>query len=131
MRVAAAILLLAFSVSAQQAHHIDFTKELVGFDGKPLLDPIDPVNPGKKPDQMTLGEVSINALETGLTEDRDMTGEKKIELDNLARKIYKNKDCVLTAEETTLLKQRIGRLYGPLVVGVAWRLIDPAIEDKK
>jgi hypothetical protein len=57
-----------------------------------------------------------------------LTGKAKFELDDLARRVYRNKSAVLSPEDQTLLKDRIARLYGPLVVGVAWRLIDPTVK---
>ena len=103
--------------------HIDFTQVLNGLDGKPVMG-----GDAKNPTQLTLSDVAITALETPLEEDRGLTGKAKFELDDLARRVYRNKSAVLSPEDQTLLKDRIARLYGPLVVGVAWRLIDQTVK---
>jgi hypothetical protein len=121
------LLLLAFTPAAafaqtapDTARHIDFTKVLTGFDGKLI------VTSDKNSEKLTLGAVCVNALEISLDEDRGASGQQKFEADQLARKIWGKNDAVLKAEEIALLKTRIGKTYGPLVVGAAWRLLDPA-----
>jgi hypothetical protein len=114
------ILLFAGALLAQ-TQAIDFTRVLVGVDGKPLQSS-DP----KKTTGMTLSEAAVAGLETILDEDKQSSGTDKFKLDELAHKIYEKKSVVLTVEEIALIKTRIGKAYGPLVVGPAWRLLDPA-----
>lgn len=102
-----------------QARHIDFTKELHGLDEKPILS-----SDGKTP--FTLGEVCVNALELSSPEDKNITGVDKLKMYELAKKIYKNKDAVLTAEEVTLIKDRVAKYYATIVVGPAFEILDPA-----
>ncbi|HEX4039029.1 MAG TPA: hypothetical protein VHX37_13295 [Acidobacteriaceae bacterium] len=108
-------------VMAQHEKGIDFTQQLTTLAGTPL-----PSSPEKGASALTLGDVCVNALETPLEADRGVSGEAKFKLDSLARKIYGKKDVLLTVDESALLKQRIGQAYGPLVVGQAWRMLDPA-----
>lgn len=115
---------LAFAQTApkpEQPRHIDFTQALMGIDGKKLVR-----GDAKQPETITLGDIAVQALETPLEEDKQMQGDAKFKLDLLARRIYRNADVVLSVEDTALLKQRIGKAYGPMVVGAAWRLLDPA-----
>ena len=111
---------MAFA-QVQQPVVTDFTSILTGLDGKPLM-----TGDTKAPTGLTLGDVCVQALETPLEEDKQMDGSKKFALDQLARKIYHNKAATLSLEDLTLLKQRVGKAYGPLVVGAAWRLLDPS-----
>ncbi|UWZ84658.1 hypothetical protein [Occallatibacter riparius] len=105
--------------------HIDFTAKLLDLNSHPIA------LSEKDPTQVTLSYVCINALETPVDADREMAGEQKFAMDQLARKIYAQKDVVLSAEEITLLKKRVGMLYGPLVVGAAWRMLDSDAAEKK
>lgn len=129
MKSIIAVLLLAVSAfaSAQNGpRHIDFTTVLKGMDGKPLL-----ASAAKDAPPLTLGEVCVNALETIMDSDRQMSGAEKFKLDDLARRIFEKSDVVLSAEDIATLKERVGKVYGPLVVGNAWRLLDPAVELPK
>lgn len=116
-------LLFVFALLA--AAGIDFNQPLVGLDGKPIL-----TGDAKAPIVLTLGEASVTALENTLEEDKTATGAEKFKRDELARKVYKKSDVVLTAEEIALIKDRIGKSYGALVVGAAWRILDPAMQAK-
>jgi len=109
-----------------QPRTIDFTTALVGLDGKPMMNG-DP----KTPVALTLGEVSVTALEAQLEEDRTATGADKFKRDELARKVYQKKSVALTAEEIATIKDRIGKSFGAMVVGAAWRLLDPAVSPAK
>lgn len=103
--------------------HINFNQTLKGFDGKVIQTGGD----AKSSRPMTLGDAAIVALETPIEDDRKDTGDEKFKRDMLARKIYLDApSVVLTVEETALIKERIGKIYGPIVVGATWPLIDPA-----
>jgi hypothetical protein len=116
------LVLLAWHLQAQDARHIDFTKLLIGMDGNPVTF----ADAKGLPTPMTLGDAAVGALEVILEEDRQATGAAKFKLDELARKIYKKKDAVLLVEEVATIKERIGKYYGPMVIGPAWRILDPA-----
>jgi hypothetical protein len=114
--------------SAQESpRHIDFTQVLKDLDGKPL-----PVNPdGKLPAAATLGYVAKEALVNALQGDPP-EGAGKFDRWQLAAKIYPDKsDVVLTAEEVATIKDRIGKGFPALVVGPAWKLLDPAVTAAK
>jgi hypothetical protein len=123
-KFAFALLLLAGSMltyAQDKPRHINFTEALTGLDGKPIVQG-DP----KKAEPITLGDIAVASLENSLEEDRQMSGDAKFKLDTLARKIYKMKDAILTVEDISTIKQRIGKAYPPVIVGAAWRLLDPA-----
>lgn len=106
------------------ARHIDFTTVLTGLDGKPLQEPASPID--KTLHNVTLGSAAINALETTLDEDRSTTGEDKFKRDELARRINNKSDVVLSVEDIALIKHRIGAAYPSILVGAAWRILDPS-----
>jgi hypothetical protein len=115
--------MLPFVAMAQSTpRHIDFTQPLLALDGKTALSD----GSGKDAHAITLGDVCVNALETPTQQDQQMTGEQKFKLDELARRIYGQKDISLTVEDISTIKERVGKAYGPLIVGQVWRLLDPA-----
>ena len=130
LAVVAFVLLMAWNLHAQNVRRIDFTQPLIGMDGNPITSLLPPQ--GSSADAkgvltpMTLGDAAVSALETILEEDRQSPGAEKFKLDELARKIYKKKDAVLLVEEIATIKNRIGKYYGPIVIGPAWRILDPA-----
>lgn len=126
MKIIATILAaLAFTVSAAaQNRTIDFTQEIKGLNGEPFTQPITN-KPNTKPENLTLGDVTVNALETPVPDDIKLSGEDKFKMDLLARKVYKAKAVALTPDEIKTIKDRIGKIYAATVVGAAWRLLDP------
>jgi hypothetical protein len=100
-----------------QTHHVDFSTVLIGADGKPMP------NGDKK---LTLGDVAGAALMSTLEEDKNSTGAEKYKLFKLAQKVVGNKGP-FTVEDMALIKARIGKAYGPGVVGPAFELLDPAL----
>jgi hypothetical protein len=119
-----ALLLSAATLAgAQVKGTIDFTQPLHGLDGKPIL-----LTAEKNSPAATLGDVAVNALESVTDQDRGLTGQVKFQRDELARHIYGNKHAVLSIEDVSLIKDRIGQVYGPLVVGAAWPLLDPSMK---
>jgi len=123
-RTILALILASFALAADKPATIDFTQTITDLDGKPV-----PSGDAKTPN-LTLGAVAVNALEATLEEDRGQSGAEKFKADELARKVYKAKAAVLTVEEIALIKTRIGKAYGPLVVGSAWRLLDPSTKQQ-
>ena len=117
---------LALTLTAQaQGHAIDFTQVMKGLDGTAFTQTSGTTEKPQKPEQITLGDISVNALETLMPDDAKLTGEDKFKMDMLARKVYKAKSVTLSTDEVNLLKQRIGKLYGATIVGAAWRMLDP------
>jgi hypothetical protein len=121
--------LAAACLLANVASAADFTTSMKDMDGKPIT-----VCPQDKPDcgkELTLGEVAIGALNTSFADERDITGEEKFKRGELALRIHKDQHLGLTAEETATVKKLVGKLYTPLVVYQADKLLDPAAAAKK
>jgi len=93
-------------------------------------------NPKMKQVDMTLKRVCQNVL---LIEKRDTTGrgkpvppEEKFNRHNLALKIYSADDEIdLSIDDVKLLKDLIGELGTPLVIGQAWPILDPPAKEVK
>lgn len=99
---------------------IDFGASILDLDGEPLMEGENPI---------TLAAVSVNALLATLTDAQgqpeQLSGEDKVKSATLAQAIHTVGTVDLEAEQVALLKGRIGRLYGPLLVMQAWNLLDP------
>jgi len=74
-----------------------------------------------KTTEITLGSAIINAL---LVPVQNEKGEEKVKKYELGVRIHQNDEIDLTAEEAALVKKRIGDVYGPIVVGQVFRLIE-------
>lgn len=98
---------------------VDFSTKLVDLAGATIKD-----ENGK---DITLAIVCVNALTAIARGEENMQGVEKVKRAKLAETIYlANGQLKLTAEQTALLKELIGRLYTPLVVMRAWDLLDPS-----
>lgn len=94
----------------------DVTKVLVSMSGEPLKESVNGVAV-----DITLRTVIVNALLSPVEKD---SGMKKMEKEELARKIYQNDSVDLTIEDVKLIKDCIGELYAPIVVGQCWRFLE-------
>ena len=72
----------------------------------------------------TLGKCAANALLALTDADKDMTGETKVKRYDLAMRVVRG-DVSLKAEDISEIKKAIGKHYAPLIVGQAWRMLDP------
>jgi len=112
---------------------IDFTQIVIGVTGEPLTQAGKDCKPGQVPgkdcplEPQTLGDLALVALLAQIDEDRNLDPRKKYERDQLARKIFKNRNAALSPEEIALIKERIGKVYGPAQVGAAWPLLDETL----
>lgn len=141
--IAAIITALPAKAEEKKPFTIDFTQLLIGVDGSALFQagadclpqPADKpaLIPGRTcaKEELSLSDVSVGALESMLESDRNEDAKKRFERDLLARKVYKKKEVTLSAEEITQIKDRIGKAYGPSIVGAAWPLLDPSLVEKK
>lgn len=95
---------------------IDFATKIKNFDGTLILD--------EKNQTTSLGTVAITALVTLTKKDESVDAKTKYEWGVLADKIYGGKKLDLKSNEIVLLKERIGQLFGPLVIRQAWDLLE-------
>ena len=104
---------------------INFDSRFVDLDGNEIKDRKVGLDGGITEAVTTLGKVAANALLALTDADKDMTGETKVKRYDLAMRIIKG-DVLLKAEEISDIKAAIGKHYAPLIVGQAWRMLDPA-----
>ena len=128
-KFAVAILLagsmLAFAQSKETPRRIDFTQVMVDLDNQPILRSLEPKQ------ALTLGYVASSSLYVLLPSEQQLKGVEKKEfndrVDKLARKVYRCKSCVLTADEITLIEEHVRFNYqSPLIEVQARDLLDPA-----
>lgn len=94
----------------------DFNQPIVNFEGQQMKD-----ETGKP---VILCLVALNALLTPIPNET-ITGSEKAKRYALALKINERPGEVnVTAEELALLKEQIGKVYPPLVVGRAYDLLE-------
>lgn len=95
---------------------IDTTTVLNDVDGEPMKD---------AKGELTLRRVIQAAMVSTFPEDAKMEGDEKVRLWGLA--MAANADTVeWTPEQVATVRRRIGKGYGPAVVGPAYALLDPA-----
>jgi len=75
----------------------------------------------------TLKSVAVEALQLSFADEQQISGEEKAKRWVLATRIYANPENIdLKTEEISIIKKLIGKAYGPLIVGQAWKILDPA-----
>jgi hypothetical protein len=97
---------------------INFNKPLLLLDGSAPLK-----KPGSE-DPFLLRHAAIEAL---LAHEENIKGEDKVRRFRMATKIQEGAnpgDVEFNIEEIALLKQVIGKGYGPLIVGQAWDYLE-------
>ena len=72
----------------------------------------------------TFAVVACGAL-LSLPENSNPSGDEKITRYALAMKIHNSNPVELNLDELTLLKDTIGKMYLPLIVGQAWEILEP------
>lgn len=103
---------------------IDFNTKFKDLDGNEVKDRQMGLDGKFTESVATLGRVAANALLAMTDADKDMTGETKVKRYDLAMRIVKG-EASLKAEEIADIKAAIGKHYTPLIVGQAWKMLDP------
>jgi hypothetical protein len=116
MRYPIVILLLAICFPALA---VDFSSELAGLDGKPLA------TEGRS---VTLRNVALSALMATYKDEQSLAGLEKFKRYQLAQKLSAEGDISLTLEEAKMLRDLIGKSFGPAVVGPVWTLIPDQVK---
>jgi hypothetical protein len=98
---------------------IDLTVILKSLDGEVLEE--------KTKDKLvpiTLKSVCVNAMLSMTDEDRQEQGTSKAERYKLAFKLSEGGNQDLSTDEIVKIKERIGKIYIPLIVGRAYDLLE-------
>ena len=97
------------------------------LDGQPIEE-----KRGEELKSLTLKDVCVNALLTLGQVDQKMTGSDRNERFLLALKINDCKEFVdLQSQEIVFVKDAIGKIYLPLVVGRSYELLEGICEKKE
>lgn len=76
---------------------------------------------GDKP--MTLAKVAVSALTNVSEQDRQLTGEEKFKLGQLAFKIHTEPEAEFEVEDISKVKDKIGKFWSPYIVFKAYSLL--------
>jgi hypothetical protein len=94
---------------------VDFGSEITDLKGKPL-----PNGDGN----LTLGDIACTALINVLGDDQAMSGDDKVKLFRLAQLASEGGEQDVKVEDVALLKKRVAKMYGALVVGRVFDLLE-------
>jgi len=105
--------------------NINFKEMLLTLKGEPLEKLVKKeTDEVPVPVALSLGEACADAL-LGMTDsDRKESGTDKFKRWQLASKILEAEKIELTAEDVTLIKDRVGKVYGPISVGPIYNLLE-------
>lgn len=95
---------------------IDFEQTIHDLSGEPIK------KSPKNTKPITLGEVVIEALLATTQSDASLSGEEKFKRFELALKCKGTTD--LKVEEISSIKNRVGEVWSPLVVGRVWSILE-------
>ena len=95
---------------------IDFTQKLTNIVTKKVF-----VNDDKT--DLTLMNVACNALFANIEEEK-IDGQEKLKRYELASKIIKNPKFDLMAEEIVKIKELTAKVYGTMVVGIVYKILE-------
>jgi hypothetical protein len=75
--------------------------------------------------EATLRKVSIEALAATYQDESTLSGEEKLKRFELAMKVKNTPTPIdLTVEEVATIKKLIGKAFGVIVVGQAWKMLE-------
>ncbi len=117
-----AIALVLLAAPLNSALAIDFKAPILQLDGTPVT--ISPTDQGR----LTLQRVCEDALIANNLPGDSADPKEKGRRFWIAQKIHDGKE--LTAEEVTMTLKIIGLAYGPLIIGRATEMLDPAAVPK-
>ena len=111
---------------------INVTEQLTELDGTPMItgkqvcQTCGQVVSEKEP--MTVRLAATRALTATFRDEQSLPGEEKIVRFRLALKMTDTDAPDLKAEEVVLVKKVVGKMYGPVIVGRMWSILDPPEE---
>ena len=95
---------------------INFTARLVNINGEVI----------KHGDNaQSVGSIAIEALTLNDPQDK-ISGEEKMKRWKLACKIHGSDQGDITIDEAKIIKDLVGKYYGPIVVGQVWEALESA-----
>ena len=107
---------------------IDVTQNLKQLDGTPLAQAsarCPECGQATEARTFTLRLVAVDALMMQ-RRGEELGGDEKVRRYALAMQIHSEDEPDLKVEDVALIKKLVGELYGPLVVGQVWAMLDSA-----
>jgi len=80
-------------------------------------------------DDIILKDVAVNALLAPPVDNKPVQGKEKLKNYLLAQKVNAGGEIELKVEEISLIKEKIGVGYATLIVGSAYKILDPISEE--
>jgi len=120
---------------------LNFAAPINGYDDQPIKvsNAVEAdINKGieaKDAEYMTLGSMAIQALNTVLDKDKDLSAEKKVARATLSvlihRAINGTEDTVVdvTMEDVVMMKELMNAIYAPLPLMRAFECFDPKVAE--
>lgn len=99
---------------------IDVTQKVLDLEGEPIKDP--PKKPGDPQTEMTIRSACIQAL---MNSDAKATGDEKFRAFMLAQRFHEEDNPHFDSKEITTIKNAVGKLFVPVVIGFVWNVLDP------
>jgi len=107
---------------------INVTQQLTELDGTPMVT-------GRQicqvcgsvigeSEPMTIRLAATRALTAQYRDELDLAGEEKVARFHLALRLTDETEPDLKAEDIVLIKSVVGKMYGPVVVGRVWNILD-------
>ena len=113
---------------------IDVTQQLTELDGEPMvtgrrLCPTCGQTVGEI-EPMTVRLAATRALSLTFKGEENLPGDEKVAQFHLALKITDEDEPDLRVEDVALVKERVGKMYGQVIVGRMWAILDPPAEGR-
>ncbi len=105
---------------------IDFTRTITDFNSDPIDDQISMQSNGGCKVELTLGRAAAHALCMNFSDEQNVDGAEKFRRGKLAFEIRDAADRDVPAEDLTLIKKLMAKLYSPMVIFRAYQMLDPA-----
>jgi hypothetical protein len=94
---------------------LDFDAKILNLKNEPLKE---------SDDDMTLGSVICSVMLNVIPEDQNGTGQKKMQMFRMAQLASQGGEADVKAEDIVLLKDRVAKMCGALIVGRVYDLLD-------
>lgn len=108
---------------------IDVTQQIKELDGTPMVtgkqicrmcgQVVDETEP------MTVQLAAIKSLTASFRDEQSLPGDEKIARFHLALRLTDEDAPDLQVEDIATIKRLVGKMYGPVVVGRIWAILDP------
>lgn len=79
---------------------------------------------------MTLADAAIEGLSAVFNDEQnELKSKEKLRRGLLVQQIAQRPQCEISIDEANLIRDRIGRMYGPLVVAASEEVLDPKVPN--